>query len=116
MGETGIAVFRVHVNIDNYNVGQLPEDDVPVSLLQTSIATSDDDEESDSVPLFGSAVVDTDGTNMSEKDINGHILKLTSKFNKQSLNDPQTCTTNNQYYIRRRSKPVNKYYSPNLLM
>ncbi|CAF1390721.1 unnamed protein product [Didymodactylos carnosus] len=129
--------FYEDVNIDMDNVGQLPEDDVPVSLLQTMhvttdvqaatterssyvpdlpSATSDDDEEDDSVPLLGSGVVDTDGTNVSAKDINDHILKLTSKFNKQSLNDPQTCTANNEYYIRRGSKPVNEYYNPNLLM
>ncbi|CAF1514218.1 unnamed protein product, partial [Adineta steineri] len=112
------------------NIAQLPEDDIPESIM-TTIAQILNDKEvpseragyildplsnstelniSNVIPINNSAVLDVNGSSISSEKINNCLL---NKIKNGGTNDEMN--VENVYLIPHSSKPVNEYFNPKLL-
>lgn len=110
-----------HVKISQKNLDLLPENAVPQVLLDTMkiyekkisdvgyVKVPLKEENiliEDEIPMNLTAIVDTEGVNVTNNNLNEEIL---NKINKNESQD-------SLYAIPHTGQPVNEYYNPNLLM
>ncbi|CAF1366873.1 unnamed protein product [Adineta steineri] len=123
-----ILYKNIDINLDN--IAQLPEDDIPESIMTTMEQILNDKEVpseragyipdplsnstelniSDVIPVNNSAVLDVNGSSISSEEINNYLLK---KIKNDGTNDEMD--VENIYLIPHSSKPVNEYFNPKLL-
>ncbi|CAF4041639.1 unnamed protein product, partial [Adineta steineri] len=123
-----ILYKNVDINLDN--IAQLPEDDIPESIMTTMEQILNDKEVpseragyipdplsnstelniSDVIPVNNSAVLDVNGSSISSEERNDYLLK---KIKNDGTNDEMD--VENIYLIPHSSKPVNEYFNPKLL-
>ncbi|CAF1325294.1 unnamed protein product [Adineta steineri] len=123
-----ILYKNIDINLDN--IAQLPEDDIPESIMTTMEQILNDEEVpseragyipdplsnttelniSDIIPVNNSAVLDVNGSSISSEEINNYLLK---KIKNDGTNDEMD--VENVYLIPHSSKPVNEYFNPKLL-
>ncbi|CAF4382674.1 unnamed protein product, partial [Adineta steineri] len=119
---------NIDINLDN--IAQLPEDDIPESIMTTMEQILNDKEVpseragyipdplsnstelniSDVIPINNSAVLDVNGSSISSEEINNCLL---NKIKNGGTNDEMN--VENIYLIPHSSKPVNEYFNPKLL-
>ncbi|CAF4052892.1 unnamed protein product [Adineta steineri] len=123
-----ILYKNIDINLDN--IAQLPEDDIPESIMTTMEQILNDKEVpseragyipdplsnstelniSDVIPINNSAVLDVNGSSISSEEINNCLL---NKIKNGGTNDEMN--VENVYLIPHSSKPVNEYFNPKLL-
>ncbi|CAF4426003.1 unnamed protein product, partial [Rotaria sp. Silwood2] len=126
---------RVHLKkiltINLHNINQLPEDDVPESIMLTMekkitdekipserveyvpdpLADPMESTNSETIPISNGGVLDVNGFTISSDEIKNYVLrkikndKATEQMNIESI-----------YVIPHSSKPVNEYFNPKLLL
>ncbi|CAF1331175.1 unnamed protein product [Adineta steineri] len=120
---------NIEINLEN--IAQLPEDDIPESIMSTMEQKISDEEVqservgyvpdplsnltdytiSDAIPMQNSSVLDVNGSFVSSDEIANYVLqKMKNNKTHQQMNSERV------HLIPHSSKPVNEYYNPKLLV
>ncbi|CAF4247727.1 unnamed protein product, partial [Adineta steineri] len=124
-----ILYQNIEINLEN--IAQLPEDDIPESIMSTMEQKISDEEiqservgyvpdplsnltdytSSDTIPIQNSSVLDVNGSLVSSDEIANYVLqKMKNNKTHQQMNSERV------HLIPHSSKPVNEYYNPKLLV
>ncbi|CAF3989282.1 unnamed protein product, partial [Adineta steineri] len=124
-----ILYQNIEINLEN--IAQLPEDDIPESIMSTMEQKISDEEiqservgyvpdplsnltdytTSDTIPIQNSSVLDVNGSLVSSDEIANYVLqKMKNNKTHQQMNNDRV------HLIPHSSKPVNEYYNPKLLV